>query len=214
MTTIAVVSAGLRNPSTTRMLAHDLAAQVRVSTTADGLGGAEIVHVEVRDHAHALADALLTGFPTGALKEALASVTTADGIIVVTPTFGASYSGLFKTFFDVMEPDALRGKPVLLAATGGTERHSLMLEHAMRPLFAYLGAEPVRTAVYAATADFGGAESPDLAARVTRAAQELARAVAAKSAVPRRATDLGSEDVTDPDLPDGFVPFDQLLAGQ
>ena len=209
MTTLAVVSAGLRSPSTTRMLADDLAAQARNALLSGGVRDAEVVHFEVRDHAHALADALLTGFPTGGLKEALASVAAADGLIVVTPTFGASFSGLFKTFFDVLEPDALRGKPVLLAATGGTERHSLMLEHALRPLFSYLGAEPVRTAVYAATADFGGTESPDLAARVVRAGAELAAALAATGAAPRPAPHLG--EATDPDLPAGFVPFDQLL---
>jgi FMN reductase len=168
-TTIAVVSAGLRTPSSTRLLATELGEQV-----AAALGDAEVVHVEVREHAHALADAMLTGFATGALREALESVAGADALVAVTPTFSTSYSGLFKAFFDALEPDALAGMPVLLAATGGTERHSLMIEHAMRPLFTYLGAEPVRTGVYAATSDFGGEGSAKLAERITRAAGELA----------------------------------------
>lgn len=82
-------------------------------------------------------------------------MTAADGLIVVTPVFAASYSGLFKSFFDVIDPDALSGKPVLIAATGGTARHSLVLEHAVRPLFAYLRAVVVPTAVFAASEDWG-----------------------------------------------------------
>ena len=112
--------------------------------------------VDLREHAHAITDALLTGFPTGDLRDALAAVTGADALVVVTPTFQGSYSGLFKSFLDLVEAGTLRGVPVLLAATGGTARHSLVIEHALRPLFSYLGALTVPTGVYAATADFGG----------------------------------------------------------
>src|SRR5581483_4154931 len=94
----------------------------------------------------------------------------ADGLIAVSPIFSASYSGLFKTFFDVLDQGVLEGKPVLIAATGGTARHSLALEYAFRPLFAYLKAIVVPTAVYAAAEDWadGG-----LAERIERAAGEL-----------------------------------------
>lgn len=85
--------------------------------------------------------------------------------------FSASYSGLFKSFFDVLDKDALAGKPVLIAATGGTGRHSLVLEHALRPLFAYLRAVVVPTGVYAASEDWG---AEGLAERIERAADELA----------------------------------------
>lgn len=191
---IAVVSAGLRTPSSTRLLADDLTAAVR-----DRLPDAQVTQVELRDHAHALADALLTGFPAGALAEALATVAGADGVVVVTPTYSASYSGLMKTFFDVLEPDALRGTPVLLAATGGTERHSLMLDHAMRPLFSYLHAVPLPTGVYAATADFGGEESGRLGERIARAVSELSAALGEA-----RATAAPAERV---------VPFEELMKG-
>lgn len=110
-------------------------------------------------------------------------MTAADGLIVVTPVFAASYSGLFKSFFDVIDPDALSGKPVLIAATGGTARHSLVLEHAVRPLFAYLRAVVVPTAVFAASEDWGsgGDEYTDgLPGRVRRAGAELAALMAAR----------------------------------
>ncbi len=105
-------------------------------------------------------------------------MTGADALVAVTPTFQGSYSGLFKSFLDLIEAGSLRGVPVLLAATGGTERHSLVIEHALRPLFSYLGALTVPTGVYAATADFGGEGSAALAARVDRAAAELAALLA------------------------------------
>lgn len=102
-------------------------------------------------------------------------MTEADGVIAVSPIFTASYSGLFKSFIDVIENTALVGKPVLIAATGGTARHSLALEHAMRPLFSYLRAVVVPTAVYAATADWGAdGEDDPLGARIARAGEELA----------------------------------------
>ena len=83
----------------------------------------------------------------------------------MTPVFSASYSGLFKSFFDVLDPDALAGKPVLIAATGGTARHSLVLEHALRPLFAYLRAVVVPTAVFAASEDWAGGTAEARCAR-------------------------------------------------
>ena len=137
--TLTVVSAGLRSPSSTRMLA-DLLAEAATTTLARTGEEVEVRHVEVREHAHAIVDALLTGFPSGDLARALDDVTTADALVVVIPTFQASYSGLFKSFMDLIEEGTLRGMPVILAATGGTERHSLVVDHALRPLFAYLRA--------------------------------------------------------------------------
>ena len=173
---IVVVSAGLSVPSSTRILADMLAA-------ADSRGvNARVVevgveHIDLRGLAHALTDNLLTGFPSAELKKAIDAVHRADGVIAVTPVFSASYSGLFKTFFDVLETGVLDGKPVLAAATAGTARHSLVIEHALRPLFAYLHAIVVPTGVFAATEDFAaagtGAEG-DLQKRVERAAAELA----------------------------------------
>ncbi|WP_425677332.1 NAD(P)H-dependent oxidoreductase, partial [Escherichia coli] len=85
-----------------------------------------------------------------ALEQMINSVVSADGLIVVTPIFSTSYSGLFKSFIDVLDPQALSGTPVLLGANAGTARHSLAIDYAIRPLFTYLHANPVPTGVFAA----------------------------------------------------------------
>jgi FMN reductase len=178
--TIVAVSAGLTQPSSTRLLADRLAA-----AAARGLPGqTEIITIELRDLAHDIVNNLLTGFPSPALAEAIDQVLGADGLIAATPLFSGSYSGLFKSFFDVLEPDALAGKPVLIAATGGTARHTLALEHAIRPLFTYLRAATVPTAVFAATEDWGTAGGSDsaLTALIERAAAELAAAAGQRPA--------------------------------
>ncbi|WP_280500520.1 FMN reductase [Nocardia farcinica] len=218
-TRIAVISAGLSQPSSTRLLADRLAAATARSLTERAreafaeftdaeFNGAEFTVIELRDHAHDLANNLVTGFPSPALREVTEAVTTASGLIAVTPIFNASYSGLFKTFFDVLEPDSLTGMPVLLGATGGTERHSLALEHALRPMFAYLRSIVVPTAVYAASADWGGGDAGEgLDRRIDRAARELAELVAGR---------VGARSA-DPDPADPYeetVPFEDLLAGR
>ena len=135
--------------------------------------------MELREHARDLADHLVTGFPNADLRPALDAVTGADGLIAVTPIFAASYSGLFKMFFDVVDEGALAGKPVLLGATAGTARHSLALDHALRPLFAHLRAIAVPTGVLAAAGDWG---EQGLADRIARAGRELADLVAGRAA--------------------------------
>jgi FMN reductase len=180
--TLAVVTAGLSRPSSTRLLADRLAAAA--VEASDRLGVRLTVEVvELRDLAHDLMNHMLTGFPPAPLKVALDAVAGADGLIAVTPIFNASYSGLFKSFFDVVEKDALADKPVLIAATGGTARHSLALEHALRPMFAYLRAVTVPTSVFAASEDWGGEGDGLLAGRIDRAAGELAREVSHRSPV-------------------------------
>ncbi|WP_371599616.1 FMN reductase [Streptomyces sp. NBC_00564] len=173
---LAVVSAGLSVPSSTRLLADRLTEATR-GQLADAGRDVEVQIVELRDLAADIANNLVTGFPSAPLAQAIEAVTSADGLIAVTPVFSASYSGLFKSFFDVIDNDALTGKPVLAAATGGTARHSLALDHALRPLFAYLRAVVVPTAVYAASEDWGGNGDPltdTLPRWIDRAAGELA----------------------------------------
>jgi FMN reductase len=200
--TVAVVSAGLSQPSSTRLLADRIAEAVS-SAVRDAGSEVLVEQVELRPLAHALADNLVTGFPPPDLEAAITAVTSADALVAVTPIFAASYSGLFKTFFDVLDKDALVGKPTLLAATAGTARHSLALEHALRPLLTYLRAVVVPTAVFAATEDFGSTSDGSLQARIERAALELASLLTAARPAPARVDPF--EDV---------VPFDQLLRGQ
>ena len=201
--TIVVVTAGLSQPSSTRLLSDRLAA---ATLRALGERGIEVRSevIELREHATDLTNHLLTGFPSPRLRAVLDTVLAADALIAVTPVFNASYSGLFKLFFDVVERDALAGMPVLVAATGGTPRHSLVVDHAMRPLFAYLGAATVPTGVFAAAEDWGQGATPAdaaLAERIDRAAGELATAAAQRE--PR--TDVVADPFADP------VPFEQLL---
>jgi FMN reductase len=201
MTSIVVVTAGLSVPSSTRLLADSLGAATQRALATLGQESSIDV-IELRDLAHLVTDNQLTGFPTGALADAVRRVAEADAVIAVTPVFSASYSGLFKSFFDVLDAGVLEGKPVLVAATAGTARHSLVLDFAMRPLFAYLRADVVPTGVFAASSDFGAGSSVtggSLSARIDRAAGELADKVL------RRGTHLPDDPFADP------TPFEDLL---
>jgi FMN reductase len=193
---LVVVSAGLSEPSSTRLLADRLAA----AAVAAFDGDLAVSTVELRELAHEITNAMLTGFAPQPLQRVLDDLAAADGVIAVTPTFNASYSGLFKSFFDVVGTDLLLDTPVLLGATGGTERHSLVLEHALRPMFSYLHASTVPLAVYAASSDWGS-DSNALGERITRAGAQLATLIGASA---KQAPKDEFADVT---------PFEQLLAG-
>jgi len=200
--TLVVVTAGLSQPSSTRLLADRLSAAAVDAAATLGVR-LDVRILELRELAHDVTNHMLTGFPPAALRDALDAVAGADALIAVTPIFNASYSGLFKSFFDVVDKDALADKPVLLAATGGTARHSLALEHAVRPMFAYLRAVSVPTSVFAASEDWGGDEADgQLRGRIERAAGELAREVERREAA----------TVTDPFAL--TTSFENLLAGR
>jgi FMN reductase len=204
--TLAVVCAGLSQPSSTRLLAERLAEATRRRLATDGVA-IDVEVFDLRDHAHDVVNNLLTGFASPGLRAVIDTVAGADGLIAVTPIFNASYSGLFKSFLDVMPDISLVDKPVLVAATGGTARHSLALEYAVRPMFAYLRAAVTPTAVFASSEDWGGEVRADEAAegslhrRVLRAAGELA------DQIRRR------EPVTPVDPFTLTTSFEQLLAG-
>ncbi|GHE60053.1 oxidoreductase [Streptomyces longispororuber] len=199
---LVVVSAGLSVPSSTRLLGDRLAAVAAKEAAAPSPAPAAVQVVELRDLAVEIAHNFTNGFPGPALADAFGAVVRADGLIVVTPVFSASYSGLFKSFFDALsvhDEDALAGKPVLIAATGGTARHSLVLDHALRPLFAHLKAVVVPTGVYAASEDWGAA---GLDRRIERAAGELAALLRGVSAPGSAAAGQAST----------LVPFEERLS--
>ena len=203
---IAVVSAGLSNPSSTRMLADRLAAATLAQLAERGIE-ASVDTIELRDLAHDITNNLLTGFAPAELESAINTVVSADALIVVTPIFSTSYSGLFKSFIDVLDPDALTGKPVLIGANAGTARHSLAIDYAIRPLFAYLHAEAVSTGGFAASSDWGSAadQVAPLSSRVEKGARELAEAVARRE--PAKSTD--------PFDPDNYLgSFQRLMGGE
>jgi FMN reductase len=201
---LVVVTAGLSVPSSTRLLADRLSAASERHLEDAGVRPAIRV-VELREHAQDLVNHLLTGFPSPTLQAAIDGVVGADGLIAVSPIFNASYSGLFKLFFDVIEKDGLAGMPTLLAATGGTARHSLAIDHGMRPLFAYLNAAVVATGVYAASEDWGAsgvARDSGLVERIDRAAAELAQAMTGRSRT------AAADPYLDP------VPFEELMGAE
>lgn len=202
MTKLAIISGGLREPSSTRLLADRITAAVEAAMAERNLTMTASV-IELRPLGRPIMDAMLAGFASAKLESAFETIADADGVIAVTPAFNASFSGLFKSFFDVLPEETLSDMPVLIAATGGTERHSLVLEHALRPMFSYLHAVVSPTGVYAATDDFGAQHgSAGLAERIRKAADDFARLVQACG--PRARRDVFAEELTE---------MERLLAG-
>jgi LLM-partnered FMN reductase, CE1759 family len=176
MTALLVVSSGTGPDSASRLLGTRLG-EATSAALADGGELVSVHHLELRTIASDLANHLITGVASAKLDEAFAHVRAADGVIAVSPVYNGSYTGLFKLFFDALGRDLMRGRPVLPAATGGTARHSLVIEYAMVPLFYYLRALLSPVPVFAATADWGA--SVGLDARIEQAAAaftELVRA--------------------------------------
>ncbi|UKA68944.1 FMN reductase [Arthrobacter sp. FW306-05-C] len=198
---ITVLSAGLGVPSSSRLLADQLAAAAERQLKAGGYDVAVDV-VELRDLAVDIANNFVTGYAAPHLAEVIAGVEASDGIIAVSPVFSASYSGLFKSFIDVLDPKSLDGKAVLLGATGGTDRHQMVLDYALRPLFSYLRTRMAATGVFAGPQDWGTAEEGggSLADRIERAAGEFTRLLE------------GPQPGRKP-APLESLPFEQLLAG-
>lgn len=170
---IVAVSGGAGFPSTTRTVTDLLTTAVSAAAERAGMQPA-VRTLEVRDTATDVADATVIGLPSQALDEALRAVEGADLVVATTPVFRGSYAGIVKAFWDLVDPVAMRAKPVLLGATGGSARHQLMIDQAMRPLFAYFGALVLPTAVYAAAEDFAVGDMPvgQLSERIARAGEE------------------------------------------
>lgn len=209
---LVVLSAGVSDPSSTKLLADRLADAAAGRLSELGLVP-EVHHVELRRLTGAIGEAVVTFHRSPELQDALRQVEQADGIIAVSPTYKGSYSGLFKSFVDLVDEDALVDVPVLLGATGGTPRHSLMIDFALRPLFAYFKAAALPTSVFAAADDWGDVEggqesrrTDPLDERIRRAAAALGERMADRRA--RRRLEPGDTGPVD------VVPFAELLRGQ
>ncbi|WP_201517552.1 CE1759 family FMN reductase [Gulosibacter hominis] len=166
---LAVVSAGTSDPSTTRMLADRLVAAANKFAQTTGVT-LRVDVIETRELNSELADAMTSQFFGPKLEHAVEVLREADGLVAVSPVYKAAPSASFTALFQVLDQDLLIGKPVLLAATAGTPRHSLVVDNGMRASFAYLRALVTPTGVFATTEDWS---SPELADRIERAAYEL-----------------------------------------
>ena len=167
---LVAVSGGLQRPSKSAALAEHLSDLI-----ADEIPCEQRL-VELGQLAPQLAGALWRAQLPERVERELAAVEQADVLVVVTPVFRGAYTGLFKHFFDFVHQDALIDKPVLLAATGGSERHALVIDHQLRPLFSFLQAHTLPIGVYATPADFSGDQvsSAALQARIVLAAERAA----------------------------------------
>ena len=167
--TVVVVTAGTSDPSSTRMLADQIAQRV-----ADRAGrrGHEVTTrvVDLRELATEITTAMVSRLVGPKLEKAIAALGDADGIVASTPVYAAGASGLFTSFFQVLDSDLLIAKPVVLAATAGTARHALVVDEQLRSLFAFLRATATPTSLFAAPEDWS---DPALAKRIDRAALEL-----------------------------------------
>jgi FMN reductase len=145
---VVAVAGGLQHPSKSAALSKHL-----LELIADKIP-CQSRMVEIGAIAPQLAGAVWRSQLPETVEQALAAVEQADVLVVVTPVFRGSYTGLFKHFFDFIDQDALIDKPVLLAATGGSERHALVIEHQLRPLFSFFQARALPLGVYATDKDF------------------------------------------------------------
>jgi FMN reductase len=159
---IVAVSGSLHSPSKTSAL---------LTRITDAIGARRAVTTDLIEisEVDGLGSALGRGPLPDAVQSAVSRIEAASFLIVATPVYRASYTGLFKHLFDLVGQQALEGTPVLLAATGGDQQHSLILEHELRPLFAFFGASTLPVGVYATAADFAEGAGSELDERIARA---------------------------------------------
>ncbi|MGW2938296.1 CE1759 family FMN reductase [Streptomyces sp. NPDC055722] len=167
---LVVVSAGISDPSSTRLLA-DRIAHKTVNSLQKQERAVATKAIELGPLAVDIAQAIVSGHPSERLQAQIKGLAAADGVIAATPVYTAGVSGLFKSFCDVLDTDLIVARPVLLAGTGGSPRHALVIEDQLRPTLSYLRALTVPTSLYAAPEDWS---APALGERIDRAATELA----------------------------------------
>lgn len=172
-TTVLGISGNLTRPSKTRAFVQQVATDV-----AEGIGAASAIF-DIEDLGQSFPLAKRTSDLDASARAIVDQIAAASVLVVGTPTFKGSYTGLFKHFFDLLDPAALRGKPIVLTATGGGERHSLIVEHQLRPLFGFFEALTMPTSIYASDRDFadGVLVSDPIRLRAAQAVAEACRAV-------------------------------------
>jgi FMN reductase len=166
---LVVVNGGTSDPSSSRLLADRIAERAGALAARDG-HAVTVSVIELRELATEISTALVSQLIGPRLQRAVATLADADGVVASTPVYKAGASGLFTSFFHVLDNDLLIAKPVVLAATAGTARHALVVDDQMRAMFAYLRAMTMPTAVFAAPEDWSDTA---LSTRVDRAALEL-----------------------------------------
>src|SRR5246127_1171787 len=166
---VAGVTAGPSDPSSPRLLADRTTERIKDLAQRRG-HSVTISVIDLRELATDITPALTNQLLPPKLQRAEDVLGAADGIVAAAPVYKAGPSGLFSSFFHVLDNDLLIAKPVVLAATAGTARHALVADDAMRPLFAFLRAVTAPTSLFAAPEDWS---DPALANRIDRAAVEL-----------------------------------------
>jgi FMN reductase len=161
-----------RRPSRSRTLVETVVERV-VARRGDGAVDASVY--DIVDVMPELGLAMAGAHLPAKLDDMINRLTGADAIIVGSPVYKGSYTGLFKHFFDLIEPPRLAGLPVVLTASGGGDRHALVVEHQLRPLFGFFSSHTIATSIYASDRDFtdGGIHSEPLLRRIEAAVNDL-----------------------------------------
>ncbi|WP_411033673.1 FMN reductase [Shinella sp. BYT-45] len=169
-------SGNISRPSSTRGFVESVTEALAKKT------GRQHAVFDVEDFGPSLAAARSVAGLDPEARTVVRTIVEADALVVGSPTYKGSYTGLFKHVIDLLDPSDLRGKPVVLAATGGGERHSLVVEHQLRPLFAFFEAFVTPTAIYASGRDFiNGLPTPAILGRVNQALTEASLLISARS---------------------------------
>ncbi len=168
---IVAVAGSWQSPSKTRALTDAVVEAIAGQRSSD------ITKIDLAEVGTEIAALKNIKAGSSEIQSLFSSVEQSDLLIVGSPVFKASYTGLFKHFFDLLDPSALAGKPVVLTATGGSHHHALVLEHHFRPLFGFFRAQTLPTAVYAVESDFhdGVLVNESIKERIGRAAAEAVR---------------------------------------
>lgn len=177
------LSGNLERPSRTRALVG------RALEGAAALFDVDAQLLDLPDFAPSLGGAVRAADLEGRAALAFERLLAADALVLGSPTYKGSLTGLLKHLLDLVDPAQLRGKPVLLLATGGGDRHALVVEHGLRPLMGFFEAQALATGVYAADRDFedGLPASPALLARLDRAVAQFAPFLPARAPAPQPA---------------------------